>query len=47
MISEQHKNIFIIPEQHKFSIFASFVALNWLTLGSKNLITEQHKMLEF
>jgi hypothetical protein len=37
----------IICEQHKFLIFVSFIARNWLTLGSKNLITEQHKMLDF
>jgi hypothetical protein len=38
---------FIIRKQHKFSIFVSFIAQNWLTLGSKNLITEQNKMLDF
>jgi hypothetical protein len=38
---------FIIPEQHKFLLFVSFIAQNWLTLGSKNSITEQHKMLDF
>ncbi len=38
---------FIIPEQHKFLLFVSFIAQNWLTLSSKNLILEQHKMLDF
>ncbi len=28
---------FIICEQHKFLIFVSFIARNWLTLGSKKL----------
>jgi hypothetical protein len=28
-------------------IFVSFIAQSWLTLGSKNLITEQHEMLDF
>jgi hypothetical protein len=37
VISEQHKNYFIIREQHKFLIFVSFIAQNWLTLGSKKL----------
>jgi hypothetical protein len=37
----------IIPEQHKFLLFVSFIAQNWLTLGSKHLIPEQHKMLDF
>jgi hypothetical protein len=47
VISEQHEKYFIIREQHKFLIFVSFIAQNWLTLGSKNLITEQHEMLDF
>ncbi len=38
---------FIIREQHKFLLFVSFIAQNWLTLGSKNLITEQYKILDF
>jgi hypothetical protein len=46
VISEQHKKN-IIHEQHKCLIIVSFIAQNWLTLGSKNLITEQHKMLDF
>jgi hypothetical protein len=47
VVSKQHKKYFIIREQHKYLIFVSFIAQNWLTLGSKNLITEQHKMLDF
>jgi hypothetical protein len=47
VISEQHKNILFFREQHKFLIFVSFIAQNWLTLGSKNLITELHKRLDF
>ena len=38
---------FIISEKHKFLLFVSFIAQNWLTLGSKNSIPEQHKMLDF
>ncbi len=41
------RKYFIIREQHKFIIFVSFIAQNWLTLGSKNLIIEQHEMLDF
>jgi hypothetical protein len=38
---------FIFPEQHEFLLFVSFIAQNWLTMGSKHLIPEQHKMLDF
>ncbi len=38
---------FIVCEQHKFLLFVSFISQNWPTLGSKNLITEQHKMLDY
>ncbi len=38
---------FIIREQHEFIIFVSVIARNCLTMSSKNLITEQHEMLDF
>jgi hypothetical protein len=41
------RKYFFIREQHKFLLFVSFIAQNWLTLGSKNVITEQHKILDF
>jgi hypothetical protein len=47
VISEQHQIFFIIRKQHEFLIFVSLIAQNWLTLGFKTLITEQHKMLDF
>jgi hypothetical protein len=47
MISEQHKNILLFLSRINLLLFVSFIAQNWLTLGSKNLIPEQHKMLDF
>ncbi len=38
---------FCVCEQHKFLLFVSLIAQNWLRKGSTNLITEQHKMLDF
>jgi hypothetical protein len=38
---------FNISEQHKFLLFVFFIAQNWMTMGSKNLIPVQHKMLDF
>jgi hypothetical protein len=47
VISEQHKNILLFVSRTNFLLFVSFIARNWLTLCSKNLIIEQHKMLDF
>jgi hypothetical protein len=42
-LMERDNKYFFIREQHKFLLFVSFIARNWLTLGSKNVITEQNK----